>query len=165
MFRQALQEKDTGTDMVFSSPLFLFLFFPLFFIYYSVTPRAFKNWVALGASLLFYAWGAPTFVFYLLAFCLADYVLARLIDRFRDQSSYQCLFLTISLLCNVALLVYFKYANFFVAQVNAVYHSFGATPLAWTSVALPIGISFFVFHKISYVMDVYRGVSRPARSQ
>src|SRR4051812_42810676 len=79
-------QKKSGARMVFSSPLFLFLFFPVYFLCYTLSPKALKNWVALGASVLFYAWGAPTFIFYLAAFCLLDYVLARLIDHFRGKT-------------------------------------------------------------------------------
>lgn len=150
--------------MVFSSTLFLFLFLPGFFLLYSLTPRAFKNYTALAASLAFYAWGAPTFVFYLLGFCLLDYVLARLIAARREIPPWPKILVTVSLVANIGLLVYFKYANFFVTEFNGLLTAAGWKSFAWAEIALPIGISFFVFHKISYTVDVYRGISPPAKS-
>lgn len=149
--------------MVFSSLLFLFGFFPLFFaVYYSV-PARFRNSVALLGSLFFYVWGAPQFIVVLLVSCIVDYWVSQAIAA-TDNKRGKKYWLSGSLILNVGLLVYCKYANFFVAEFNNVLAVFGANPLAWTTVMLPIGISFFTFHKISYVVDVYRGTASPARS-
>nr|MBP7992782.1 MBOAT family protein [Candidatus Magasanikbacteria bacterium] len=149
--------------MVFSSLIFLFGFFPLFFAAYYATPARFRNFIALAGSLGFYVWGAPTFAVVLLASCIVDYVLSQFIAK-TEHKPKQKILLVGSLVLNLGLLLYFKYANFFVGEFNSLLQSFGAHPAAWTKVVLPIGISFFTFHKISYLVDVYRGTAKPARS-
>jgi len=145
--------------MVFSSLYFLFVFLPATLLaYYACPPRG-RNWVALAASLFFYAWGAPRFIFVLIGSCLADFWLGH---RLREGAARRRGWLALGLAVNVGVLVYFKYANFLVAQVNAILAAAGAGPLPWAEVALPIGISFFTFQKISYLMDVYRGGAVPA---
>jgi alginate O-acetyltransferase complex protein AlgI len=148
--------------MVFSSVLFLFYFLPAQVLLYYLSPRALRNSVALLGSLLFYAWGAPLFVYVLLAGTLIDYRLSLTIAA--REAGGRKPWLWCSIVLNVGLLLYFKYANFFVDQVNLLLQHLGWTQIAWTAVALPIGISFFTFHKISYVVDVYRGTASPARS-
>ena len=150
--------------MVFSSPVFLFGFLPCFLLAYFLTPTRFRNVTALLASGMFYAWGAPTFIFLLLTFCLTDYLLSLAIHRCRTRPRWPSLLLALSVASNLALLGYFKYANFLVAQFSDLWAAAGHSPPPWTHVALPIGISFFVFHKISYTVDVYRGISPPCRS-
>jgi alginate O-acetyltransferase complex protein AlgI len=88
---------------------------------------------------------------------MADYVLGRLIDR---RVRYKRLWLSFSLLLNLGLLAYFKYANFFVAELNSFLLGWKLFPIEWNEVILPIGISFFTFQKLSYIIDVYRGKSR-----
>jgi alginate O-acetyltransferase complex protein AlgI len=114
--------------------------------------------------LVFYAWGAPKLVFYLAAACAVDYVASRFIAANQNRPSRAKAIVAATLVANVALLVYFKYANFFVHEVNRAFVFLGRPPLAWTEVALPIGISFFTFHRVSYIVDVYRGVTGPAKS-
>lgn len=143
--------------MVFSSSLFLLTFLPLFFLGYFLLPYRWKNAWALLGSTAFYAWGAPLFVFVLFGSILIDYLAAR---RFESADNRKTL-LWITMIANVGLLAYFKYANFFVDNVNTVLGSLGFHSLSWTKVVLPIGISFFTFQKISYVIDVYRGVRKP----
>jgi alginate O-acetyltransferase complex protein AlgI len=142
--------------MVFSSYIFLFYFLPLVLGAYLVVPRVLKNLVLISASLLFYAWGEPRFVGMLLGLCAIDFVISQLIERADPEKSKR--WLTLSIVINVCSLGYFKYANFFVGEASRVGSWFGAPPLAWQAVVLPIGISFFTFHKISYVVDVYRKV-------
>lgn len=146
--------------MVFSSNLFILLFLPLFFVGYYLLPYRLKNAWALLGSTIFYAWGAPLFVFVLFASIAFDYFVVR---KF-SQEEYRKLWLWISMIGNVGLLAYFKYANFFVENLNRLLGHLGFENLAWTSVVLPIGISFFTFQKMSYVIDVYRGVRPPLRS-
>jgi len=150
--------------MVFSSVTFLCLFLPVFLGVYYVCPGRWKNSVALLASLVFYAWGAPKLVFYLAAACAADYAASRFIAANRGHPSRARTIVAVTLAANIALLVYFKYANFFVHEANRAFAFLGRPPLAWTDVALPIGISFFTFHRVSYIVDVYRGVTGPAKS-
>ena len=141
--------------MVFSSALFLLYFLPVFLLLYYLTPLKWKNYTALGFSLLFYAWGAPMFVFFLLASCLIDHFL---IKSFSSENRKR--YLILSLILNIGLLLYFKYANFFMENVNEVLGQIGFEKAEWTNVVLPIGVSFFTFQKISFAIDVYRGVSK-----
>ncbi len=147
--------------MVFSSTIFLYYFLPLFLISYWLTPTKYKNGTALIWSLLFYMWGAPQFVFVLLASVAADFFLAKKINV-SAQPQRKWYFL-ISILFNVGLLFYFKYANFFVDNANVLLEKIGMTAVHWTKLALPIGISFFTFQKISYVVDVYQNKHQPLK--
>jgi alginate O-acetyltransferase complex protein AlgI len=146
--------------MVFSSLLFLFVFLPAFLTIYYLTPVRWRNITALAGSYFFYAWGAPQFVFILLASSIIDYILSRFIYKTEKKK----IPLAISLVLNICLLGVFKYANFFVGEFNNILEVFGFQGAHWTYIALPIGISFFTFQKISYMVDVYRGTTKPARN-
>lgn len=125
---------------------------------YWLLPAKWRNpWILLG-SLVFYAWGAPKFVFVLLASITIDFVVAKRLHGQRAK-----LWLWTGLVANVGLLVYFKYANFFVENTNVVLTALGMNAMHWTAIALPIGISFFTFQKISYLLDVYGDVKAPAK--
>lgn len=150
--------------MVFSSFTFVFVFLPLVLGLYFVAPRPLKNTVLVVASVFFYAWGAPEFVALFLVSTSVDYGLALLLSRYPDGSARRRAVLWSSIVLNTGLLLYFKYANFFVAQFREVLQWLSVQPPGWENIALPIGISFFTFHKISYIVDVYRGTSKPARS-
>ena len=149
--------------MVFSSTLFLFYFLPVFLLLYYAVPARFKNAVALVASLLFYAWGGLNFLALFLASVVVNFVLIRLMDATPERWK-QRIFLILSIVVNVGMLFYFKYANFFLDNVSAVGGYFGGPPLTWEKVVLPIGISFFTFEKLTYTIDVYRGVNKPLKS-
>lgn len=150
--------------MVFSSSLFIFYFLPLFLICYHLTKSVkIKNFIILGFSLLFYSWGAPSFIFILISFTVFDFYIVRALHNATTEKWKRAL-LTISVSLNLGLLAYFKYANFFVSNFNEVLHSLGIQQVAWTSVALPIGISFFIFQALTYSIDVYRKVHEPAKS-
>jgi alginate O-acetyltransferase complex protein AlgI len=153
--------------MSFSSLLFIFAFLPAFFAIYYVTPARSKNAVALVASCFFYSWGAPEALGMLAVGLVVDYVLANAIHRIEPVSEAAVrrrkLLLAISIAINVGALLYYKYTNFAVAQVNTIARWSGVAQLRWAEVVLPIGISFFTFHKISYVVDVYRKTSPPAK--
>ncbi len=142
--------------MVFSSPIFLFLFLPVTLGVYFLLPRRARNLWLLAASLVFYGWGEPKFLFVMLASIVSNFLLALWIDRSRNTPQAR-LALTLAVVINVGLLATFKYANFFVEGVNSVSHSLAFTPWTIPAIALPIGISFFTFHALSYVIDVYRG--------
>ncbi len=150
--------------MVFSSPIFLFYFLPAALLAYFLTPPRWRNIPALAASLLFFAWGAPRFVFVLVATCLADYHASRWLPRGRLPEPRRRRLLGAILALDLGLLLYFKYANFFVAQVQSLLSALGIPAFSWPAVVLPIGISFFTFQKISYLVDVYRGTAQPAPS-
>lgn len=145
--------------MVFSSSLFLALFFPLFLLVYYLVRPAWKNLTALIASVVFYMWGAPVFVFVVGASIVVDYYIIRWMDH--QEGRKRRIGLAWSVVLNVGLLAYFKYANFLVDNVNTLLLSLGMEALDWVRIALPIGISFFTFQKLSYSIDVYRSVHHP----
>jgi len=132
--------------MIFSSTLFLCYFLLIFLLAYYLTPTKYKNLIALLFSFGFYAWGAPIFIFFLLGSCIIDF---KLINYF--EAPRRKYYLVISLILNIGLLAYFKYANFFIENLDWLIGG----GLYWKEVMLPIGISFFTFQKISYSMDVY----------
>ncbi|MBC8082546.1 MAG: MBOAT family protein [Hymenobacter sp.] len=148
--------------MVFSSTLFLFYFLPGFLLLYFLTPTRFKNTVALVASIGFYAWGGLNFLALFVASVVVNFFLIRLMDQAKGWQ--KGIYLTMSIVINVAMLFYFKYANFFLENVSAVQTALGGGELTWERVVLPIGISFFTFEKLTYTIDVYRGVNKPLRS-
>ncbi|MFH1381935.1 MAG: MBOAT family protein [Chloroflexota bacterium] len=148
--------------MAFSSTTFLFAFLPAFLIIYYAIPQRLsriRNLFILIASYLFYSWGAPSFVPLLFLATVADYVLGLLLVK----TSRKKLVMVIALAINLGLLGYFKYANFFVGEISRTLSVFGFDSLVWTQIALPLGISFFTFQKMSYIIDVYRGISAPQR--
>ncbi len=149
--------------MVFSSSIFLFWFLPIFLGVYFLVDRRYKNAVALLASLLFYGFGSPKFLIVLLLSITIDFFLVRQIDKSNDAKRRK-LFLVFSVILNIGLLAYFKYANFFIDNFNALLSAFGTPPVRWTKVVLPIGISFFTFQKMSYSIDVYRRTAAPLRN-
>lgn len=146
--------------MIFSSILFLLYFLPVFILVYSILPKQVKNWFILLASIVFYAWGAPEFVFILIASTIANFYI---IKRLHSSIDKKQVLLTISVVFNLALLGYFKYANFFIDNVNAALTLSGFSAISWTKVALPIGISFYTFQTISYSIDVFRGQCEPLK--
>lgn len=147
--------------MVFSSNLFLLYFLPAFLIIYFVLGKQLKNIFALLSSILFYAWGAPDFIFIVLGSIVVDYYVVDAMSRQTGRNKRWLL--GISIVLNIGLLAYFKYANFFVDNLNHFLQVLGAGSVHWTAVALPIGISFFTFQKITYSVDVYRRVHAPLK--
>tara|TARA_R110002050_G_scaffold251566_1_gene389815 strand:+ start:1213 stop:2631 length:1419 start_codon:yes stop_codon:yes gene_type:complete len=146
--------------MVFSSITFLLYFLPLFLWVYFLVPKNWKNETALLFSILFYAWGAPQFVFILLVSTFIDFYLVRHMHKQVSEQARR-LFLSLSVLLNVGLLAYFKYANFFVENFNTVLSEMGFGAFSWTAIALPIGISFYTFQTLTYSIDIYRRVDKP----
>jgi alginate O-acetyltransferase complex protein AlgI len=146
--------------MVFSSSFFLLYFLPGFLLAYYVVGRKYKNVVILCFSVAFYAWGAPRFIFVLLGTTFVDYHLVRWMDRSSTLSLRRSL-LSLSVCMNVGLLFYFKYANFFIANFAEAARLVGAPALPLLRVILPVGISFYTFETITYVVDVYRRVHKP----
>ena len=146
--------------MVFSSILFLLYFLPVFMLVYVLLPKKAKNHWALLVSILFYAWGAPNFLYVVLCTSILDFYLVRALYK-SEKPQHKKILLTTSLVLNLGLLAYFKYANFFIENVNAALGSLGIEQLAWTQVALPIGISFFTFQTLTYAIEVYRNEHAP----
>lgn len=144
--------------MLFSSLEFIFIFLPVTVgINLLLRGRA-RNYWLLACSLLFYAWGEPSFVFVMIGSILLNYLLALLIERFRQLVGWKRALLVLDILCNLTILFIFKYLNFVTRTVRSWFP--GMVPLIpQTSILLPIGISFFTFQALSYVIDVYRGSS------
>lgn len=147
--------------MLFASPLFLFAFLPVVLLcYYAqrlILGNRARNAVLLFFSYLFYLHGAGEFLLILLASTLLDYALGLMIDRRRSLAK---LGVALSVILNLGLLAYFKYTNFFIAEFSAWMTSMGFPGIQWPAVVLPIGISFFTFQKLSYIVDVFRKHTR-----
>jgi alginate O-acetyltransferase complex protein AlgI len=138
--------------MLFSSIPFLFYFLPLVLAVYFLVPWKLKNTVLLLASLIFYGWGEPRYVFLMIASILLFYGCGLAIEKAKTKP-WKKAWLTVSVVVSVALLCVFKYADFFITNFNAVTGL--GVPLL--KLALPIGISFYTFQCLSYTIDVYRG--------
>ena len=138
--------------MVFSSAIFLFGFLPLTLAGYYLMPKKCRNGFLTLASLLFYAWGEPKFVFVMILSILMNYMFGLLVVR-KEDPGYQKGIITMMVLANLSLFFVFKYLNFTIENLNVLFR--GAIPQ--THIALPIGISFFTFQAMSYVFDVALG--------
>ncbi|HTB30622.1 MAG TPA: MBOAT family O-acyltransferase [Bacteroidia bacterium] len=147
--------------MVFSSIVFLVYFLPIFLFVYYLADKKYKNVVILLFSIFFYSWGAPKFIFVILGTTFLDFFLVKWMYN-SSTRLHRRLLLTLSVSINLGLLFYFKYSGFFIENVNlALTHIFHAHALGWTKLVLPLGISFYTFETITYVVDVYRGVHKP----
>jgi len=138
--------------MLFSSIPFLYYFLPIVILIYLLVPKMLKNSVLLLFSLVFYAWGEPKYVFLMILTIAVNYCFGLLIDKFRGKFLSK-VFLAISVISSLSVLGYFKYANFFIENFNAL----TGLSLNLLNIALPIGISFYTFQILSYTVDVYRG--------
>ena len=144
--------------MLFSSAAFLYSFLPLTIAVYFLMPRRLKNAALLLMSLIFYAWGEPRYAILMLLSVTQGYIFARLIGKSRGTKRAKA-YLIISLVLGLGMLGVFKYANFFAESFAAVF----GLKIAALNIALPIGISFYTFQLISYVIDVYRADVEPQR--
>lgn len=140
--------------MVFSSTLFIFFFLPAVLLVYFAVPDRLRNFVLFFFSLIFYSWGEPVYILIMLFSTIFDYVNGLLIGRFQSRRRHGAAkaVLLSSVIVNLGILVFFKYNNFLIENINAVAGS--ALPLL--EIALPIGISFYTFQTMSYTFDVYR---------
>jgi alginate O-acetyltransferase complex protein AlgI len=141
--------------MVFASPIFLFLFLPLVLAAYFALPRRFGNAILLVASVAFYVWGEGAYVALVLASVGFNWLLGRKIGD-ADAAAARRRWLALAVGGNLALLAVFKYANFSVANLNAALTALGWNAVVLAAIPLPLGISFFTFHSISYLVDIYR---------
>ena len=144
--------------MVFSSNIFLLFFLPIFLLAYFVTPQRFRNYTLLLFSLAFYAYGAPDFLFVLIGSCVVNFYLVKWMEKTSNPKAKK-LICALSVVLSLALLLYFKYANFFAENLNAILGFLHRPAIGWVKVALPIGISFFTFQSLTYAIDVYRGTT------
>lgn len=146
--------KKRRVDMVFSSTTFLFLFLPIVLIlYYNPFFKSlqFKNAILIVSSIFFYAWGEPFYVLLMLGSILINWALGIGVDKNRENRIGK-LILALSVVINIGMLFVFKYLSFTLENINLIFKSDIAVP----SITLPIGISFFTFQAMSYVIDVYR---------
>src|ERR1017187_4956682 len=142
--------------MLFSSPIFLFLFLPIVLTAYVLLPGTkTRNFWLLLMSLVFYAWGQIDFILLLLASTLMNYGLGLWVDR-SESTANRKLAITVAVFINIGLLAFFKYADFVVRLLNSALNFGGIASIHPPHIPLPIGISFFTFHALSYVIDVYR---------
>lgn len=148
--------------MVFSSIVFLLYFLPCFLTLYFIADVRFKNILVLAASILFYSWGAPLFILVILGVTFIDFHLVKWMDS-AQNNSLRKLLLVLSVSMNLGLLFYFKYSFFLIDNLNTLLHITGNRNIMWEKVALPIGISFFTFESLTYVVDVYRKVHAPLK--
>ena len=146
--------------MIFSSILFLVYFLPLFLAVYYLADKEYKNIIILIGSIIFYAWGAPKFIYVILATTTLDFFLVQKMASSENETLRKT-FLIISLSLNLGLLFFFKYSNFFVDNINVALQATGIHEIVWLKLALPIGISFYTFESLTYVIDVYRKVHKP----
>lgn len=141
--------------MVFSSIVFLFRFLPLFLACYFLVPGRVKNFILFLGSLIFYAWGEPVYVLLMLFSTIVDYTHGRLIERFRGKGAAKGVLIS-SVIINLFILCFFKYADFLVQTINAV----AGASIPLLELPLPVGISFYTFQTMSYTIDVYRGEAK-----
>lgn len=144
-----------GGFMVFSSITFLFYFLPIVLIIYYLIPNKYKNIVLLISSFIFYFYGEPKNIYIMILSILATYIFGILIDKYK-KTKYSKIFLILSIFINIGLLIYFKYADFIIKNVNL----WLSNKIDLIHVILPIGISFYTFQLISYIVDVYRGEAK-----
>ena len=138
--------------MIFSSLLFMFVFLPLVLIVYYLVPRQFRNLVLFVFSLVFYAWGEPVYILLMLFTAFIDYFNGAMVDKFRQRPKIAKAFVIESVIVNLSLLGFFKYAGLFTSTFN----SLTGLGIPVPEVALPIGISFYTFESMSYTIDIYR---------
>ena len=137
--------------MLFSSMTFVFVFMPLVMSIYLLSKKEIRNYVLLAASIIFYAWGEPRYLAIMIMTIFVTYAGARLIDRYVETAGRKWA-LALTILVDLGFLIYFKYFNFIVDNVNAALQ----LNLDFIDVVMPIGISFYTFQAISYLIDVYR---------
>lgn len=140
--------------MVFSSAIFLLLFLPVVFVFNWFVKKEFSNYFLLLASLFFYAWGEPHLVILMMVSIVINWIVGRLIEEQARGQFRKKLILSLGIICNLGILVYYKYSGFFLSIINKF---LGKDVFVIPQIALPIGISFFTFQAISYIVDVYRG--------
>ena len=149
--------------MVFSSNVFLLYFLPLFLLFYFICPKKFRNYVILVFSIVFYAYGGPEFILILLGSTTATYYIVKAMVKRKTESTQKASkwLCAAAITLNLGLLVWFKYANFLVDNINAIISLFHGNGIQLAKIVLPIGISFFTFQSITYVLDTYRGQVKP----
>lgn len=140
--------------MIFSSISFIYYFLPVLLICYFIAPKKYKNFILLFFSLIFYFLGEPKYILILILSCIINYFCGNKIYKSKNKKLY----LIIGLIYNILQLVVFKYLDFFIENINNIFNS----KFNLLYIVMPIGISFFTFQAISYLIDIYRGNHKPA---
>lgn len=149
--------------MLFSSPIFIYLFLPLTLLAYYLVRKEYRNNLLLFASLVFFAWGGVSYTSLIIVSILFNYFIGILLQKAVDRDKgYGWLFFGVAV--NILLLGIFKYANFIILNLNDLFRSIHLPLLHQSSFLLPIGISFYTFHSLSYLVDIYRWKSRAQRN-
>ena len=148
--------------MVFSSILFMFRFLPIVLLLYFIAPKQIRNTILFIASLIFYAWGEPVYVVLMLFSTIVDYTHGRMVYKYKQKGELKKarLWVASSMIINLALLGFFKYADFVITNLNLI----PGVEIPLLNLALPIGISFYTFQTMSYTVDVYRGDALPQKN-
>src|SRR5271166_2276274 len=152
--------------MLFYEPLFLFVFLPTVYLLYLLVERRYwlRGGVILLASIAFYEWSDPLFPLIVLASSAIDWGIGGRLARVPEGSRQARLLLALGVILNLALLVHFKYTHFLLDNLNVAFDGFGVAQIANPTIALPVGVSFVVFEKITYLVDIHRRISQPARN-
>lgn len=137
--------------MLFSSLVFLFIFLPSVILFYYVSPKKLRNLVLLCFSLAFYAYGEPRYIFIMLLSIFMNYVLGLLVDKYREEKIVKFI-LALTVILNLSIIGYYKYSNFLIENMNTIFN----LDINLLNIVMPIGISFFTFQGLSYVIDIYR---------
>ena len=136
--------------MLFSSMTFVFMFLPIVCALYLLSSKRFHNPILLAASIIFYAWGEPKYLAIMLLTILINYAGAIAVEKFNSHKKF---WLISTIVVDLGLLIYFKYFNFIIDNINNLFHAH----ISALDVIMPIGISFYTFQALSYVIDVFRG--------
>lgn len=137
--------------MVFSSLIFIFLFLPITILTYYICPRNLKNFVLLIASLIFYGWGEPIYIFLMIVSTIFSYITGLIINKFRHCKRISLAVFMLSIIVNLGILCFFKYYGFLVDNINSIFN----LNIVVNKLPLPVGISFYTFQTMSYIIDVY----------
>ena len=137
--------------MIFSSLIFIFIFLPITILIYYISPKRWKNLILLIGSLIFYSWGEPVYIFLMIFSTIFNYFSGILIDYYREELRNKSIILIISLFVNLGILGFFKYSHFIVENINILFNS----NINLKELSLPLGISFYTFQTLSYIIDIY----------
>ena len=146
--------------MIFSNIFFIFRFLPVVLLIYYIAPYKYKNGIITIFSLIFYSWGEVKYFPIMLASTVVDFFASQTIEKNRDNKTVMRLALAVSMMFNLGMLFYFKYTDFFIANIN----NFFGTSIPLLRLTLPLGISFYTFQTMSYTIDVYRGKVKAEKS-
>ncbi|SCW37079.1 alginate O-acetyltransferase complex protein AlgI [Eubacterium ruminantium] len=148
--------------MLFSSITFLYVFLPAVLLLYFIAPRKIRNLILLMTSLIFYGWGEPKYIIVMVVSIIVGYIFGRLTGSFKKKSKDKTakLCVVLSTIVNLGILIFFKYTDFFISNINKV----GGFGIKLLDLALPLGISFYTFQILSYSIDVYRGEVEPQKN-